>query len=375
MTDTPQTPTKTSVGRTWLIKFLIFFIASAGLGAWFFYDGLVAYPNNAAEHARFTLLNYLEALDNDNRLRPANASVDNPADTFAELSAKATLTETETQQLNWLKSLTRIRELQSLAGVEPDPIAQPGDHNYLIATTFPNPRQTLADLDAYFQQRDTPTALAAYDIPVQLILGAVSAIAALFVFLRIAKTLTTSYAYDPHAHRITGPGFDATPETIKLLDKRKWDKFLVFVNFNDDRPEHKLDLYRFDPLESWILEIEKLSADYEPEPNDGLLLLADVLDATARNQIVPDDTPSPIVLENDQGAPTRYPAHQDVAGRWFIIGRDERAKLKQAADTGQLPKDQLKVNLDTFEITAVQLLEDEQPAGEDATQTEEQNAD
>jgi len=360
-------PRKTTTGRAWLIKFLIFLIAASGLGAWFLYDGLVAYPNNAREHARYTLLTYLEALERENRLRPSNATVENPAQTYEQLSSTqpSALSETERQRLAWLESLTLFAELEDLQGTTPNPELEPGDPGFLIATTFTTPTQTLETLRTYFQARPTPTALAAYDIPVQLILGFICTAAALFVLVRLTKTKLTTYTYHPEQHRLTGPGLDITPDDIQLVDKRKWDKFLVFINFNDDRPEHKLDLYRFHPLEDWVLELEKLSPNHEPEPQDGQLLLADVLTAVAANHAFPPDHKPPFTATDDHGRTTRFPVFQDTAGTWHIIGADERKQLKQLLNEGKLPPAELKADPDSFTINIERV---EQPTAENAEQ-------
>ena len=50
------------------------------------------------------------------------------------------------------------------------------------------------------------------------------------------------------------------PSDLKEVDKRKWHKFLVHLAIKDGHANHggkrlKIDLYRYQNLEDWILEI------------------------------------------------------------------------------------------------------------------------
>ncbi|MEZ6210689.1 MAG: hypothetical protein R3B46_05480 [Phycisphaerales bacterium] len=56
-----------------------------------------------------------------------------------------------------------------------------------------------------------------------------------------------------------------------MLDKRKWDKYYAFLKVDGRPDELKLDLYRYVPLEEWVLDMWRRSPGYdgsEDEPKD-----------------------------------------------------------------------------------------------------------
>ena len=86
--------------------------------------------------------------------------------------------------------------------------------------------------------------------------------------LTVMRVLKTKYRYDASTHTLTLPsGESFTAQQINELDKRKWDKFFVTIHLEGGKT-HKLDLLRYQPLEDWILEMEKLSPNYEPPEED-----------------------------------------------------------------------------------------------------------
>ncbi len=371
--DSPAaTATSTSTNRTWLIKFVIFFVVSAGLGAWFWVDGLIVYPERGKDSARFTLLQYLDVLEDERRLTAANAAVTDPAETLAELSNNEPESQIEILRRNWLRALSRVKTLDQVVQAEDvEGSDDPDSSHYYLYTNITNPRGALADLERVFENRGEPAALAAYDIPLQLILGVVCTIAAIFVALRIVQTASVTFHYDHASHTITGPkGLTASPDNVAVVDKRKWDKFFVFLKL-DDGSEHKLDLYRFTPLEDWVLDLEKLTRSFEPEPGpDGQITAADVRTGVVSTRTVDGfdpDAEQPIVIKDGE-TPAIYPAQQDLRGTWYVVGGREREALKAAISSGTLPATGLRVNPDTFELDVTRV--DTAP-----TETETPNAD
>jgi hypothetical protein len=74
------------------------------------------------------------------------------------------------------------------------------------------------------------------------------------LYIRVAAK---SYQFEPETHTLVLPGGERLAAAdLKEVDKRKWHKFYVTLNMNDGR-SHTLDLYRHDPLEEWVLEMEK----------------------------------------------------------------------------------------------------------------------
>lgn len=57
-------------------------------------------------------------------------------------------------------------------------------------------------------------------------------------------------------------GASVVPADVEVFDRRKWDKFLVFLKIKPEHPqlggkEVKLDLYQYEPLEAWYLEMHR----------------------------------------------------------------------------------------------------------------------
>ena len=261
-TDAVQRTT-TKLSRRWLIKTLIYFVALTGLGVWGLYDGLYAYPKRGAESSSFLEKEYLvQARDagrllrssvpdprerlndlNENRQRlereRAEAAQQNRTQTAADRATDLALYE-------WLVSLGRIGRL--------DP----------AHTVFADPVDRLSELETQWATRTPPKPLSGYDIPSQWVIAAFGLGLGVWIAFVIAKASAKRFRWDPQEMRLTLPGGRAiTPKDIKELDKRKWDKWFVTLILNDGA-EIKLDLLRYDPLEAWVLEMEKHTEGYVP---------------------------------------------------------------------------------------------------------------
>ena len=84
----------------------------------------------------------------------------------------------------------------------------------------------------------------------------------LFLFLRV---LTRTYRWNPETKTLTLPsGESIAPADLEDVDKRKWDKFIVFLHIKDSHStlggkEIRFDTYRHGRIEDWILEMEKVA--------------------------------------------------------------------------------------------------------------------
>lgn len=268
-TETNQATT-TTLNRRWLLKMVAILVMCVGFAAFFAYDGFIAYPKRGALHTDFMLQAYLANAASAGKL--AVASVEDPAAAYTELNTRVRsglpLTATDQSKLAWLKSLSRIRSLAALARANREALAQGGVPD--TETMFADPGGRKAALDQALSQRSQPTPLSAYDIPSQYIVGALCTLGAIWMVLVLIRASQTRYRYDHASHTLTLPdGRTITPSDIVEVDKRKWDKFFVFLRLTDEKQkageeEIKLDLLRYVPLEEWFLEMEKLTPGYEP---------------------------------------------------------------------------------------------------------------
>ncbi|MBL0928482.1 MAG: hypothetical protein IBJ11_12670 [Phycisphaerales bacterium] len=271
-TDTTRQPNpaelRTRIGRSWLRKMIVIAIFGVGLGVWGTLDAFWIYPARGREHTQFTLKGYLEAMQRNGRL--SQASVPDPAAEYQRLvdTPPGSRSDLENIKLDWLRSLSRVYSLEQLKA-ENDAAAASGEKKD-TRTVFPRPEFTLDDLTQKLAGQQSPKPLAYYDIPVQYLFMAVGFGLGLYLLVLVRGVASKVYRYDPAAKRLTLPGGKSfVPADIDEVDKRKWDKYFVFLKLRDGSPEIRLDLYRYEPLEDWVLEMEKLHPNYvEPEDDE-----------------------------------------------------------------------------------------------------------
>jgi len=256
---------ETTISRNWLAKMTLFIAAFIGLGIWGLVDALYVYPARGERFAEFAEYQYLSAQAEAGQV--LRASVESPREEYDRLRSEADRlaeergslapdsvarrrVEAELDKLAWLRSLDLIGRL--------DP----------AYTTIEAPAERLETLEAEWATREQPKGLSALDIPTQWLFVVIGFGGGLWMLFVVARVLKTKYRYDEAEHRLTLPsGESFTPNQIQEVDKKKWDKFFVTVRL-EGGAAHKLDLLRYQPLEQWILEMEKLSPNYEPPEED-----------------------------------------------------------------------------------------------------------
>lgn len=274
MNDAPSQKTVTSLSRKWLTKMWIFMLALIFLGLWGLWDATIVYPNKGARHARFMLKEYLARLD-DSGLLLRDANVEDPAAELSsiELMGDVAADSIEAARRTWLVSLSRIHSLQALADENQAELqrrdANPASPAQDTTTMFADPSATLAQLDRELQNQSVPSPVNAFDIPFQYVLMVGTWGGAAIVIVIMLRSAARKFRYDHESKTLTLPdGRAITPEQIEVVDKRDWHKYFVYLKVDGAPDEMKLDLLRYDPLESWILEMEKLHPNYEPPEDD-----------------------------------------------------------------------------------------------------------
>ena len=267
------------LGKRWLRKTLIFLVVLIAFGAWGLYDAVIAYPERGERYADWAKLTYLqaarEANSEDFGVFERDASVPNPREELRRLS------DSEDRQRNladaadpsssrhlratmlnarhdWLVGLSRIGRL------DPE------------RTAFESPRAELDRLQAELSTAGRPKPLSRWDIPSQWAIMGVCWAIAIWILARAVKVLSLKYRWNPATMTLTLPGgASITPDDLEEVDKRKWDKFIVFLKIKNAHPtlggqEIRCDTYQHDELEGWILEMEKAAfgppEDERPEP-------------------------------------------------------------------------------------------------------------
>ncbi|MCC6228731.1 MAG: hypothetical protein IT432_05840 [Phycisphaerales bacterium] len=237
----------TKVSKKWLVRTLGFAIFVCIFGCWGLFDAVIAYPQRGANVAEKFELEYLRAAEQSRVLD--SASVADPAGEIARLREKNTQQQltsaVEGARLQWLNALDTIGR------------AKP-EH-----TTIADPRGRKSQLEEVWAKKTPSEPLAAWDLPLQwgITVAGFGATAWLLLLIVMVKGKTYTWNAATQTLRLPG-GASLTPADVEDFDKRRWDKFLIFLKIKSSHAqlggqELKLDLLRYEPLESWVLEMEK----------------------------------------------------------------------------------------------------------------------
>jgi hypothetical protein len=259
--------TKTTINRKWSFKMVAIAAVSLFMAGFFLVDGAIRYPARGADAAEYLEWQYLQTYDKDpNRLGIARIpSIEDPEKTLAQLSERLKATGKidavdEVQKL-WLENLKLINKLI------PDATKIPRK-NYKEGAAVESGAQRLESLTKTWTQangdkRSSPTPLSQLDIPSQWVGMAVSGVIGLWVIFIFLQGCRRSYRWNPEKLELTLPdGSTLVPADIAEVDKRKWDKLYVSLRIRDQHPtlggkSVEFDLLRYEPLEAWILHMER----------------------------------------------------------------------------------------------------------------------
>lgn len=254
------------LGKRWVRKMAIFIVVLIAFGGWGLYDAVWVYPARGERYATWAKMAYLEAARNANQedfgIFERDASVPNPREELERLrsaeqrqrnAADAANTQSNRRlraimlnaRLAWLEGLTRIGRLEA------------------ERTTIENPRTELERLQTELSTAGRPKPLSRWDIPSQWAIMGVCWSLALFMLVRALGVASRKYRWDESTMTLTLPGGQTlTPDDLEEVDKRKWDKFIVFLKVKSSHPalggqEVRCDTYQHDELEDWILAMER----------------------------------------------------------------------------------------------------------------------
>lgn len=250
MTDSQAGMQTTTINRGWMTKMVVICLFMFGLGAWGLYDGLKAYPERGERAASFFQHEYLRQLDakGDGSILTKSSVADPDAefDRLDEGMKSGLLKGEDLAKYKWLEQLKMIGKLKP---------------EY---TTVSDARKTLNELGSRWSTSNTaPQELSWYDIPAQWLISAFGLGFAIYLIGLVAVVRATRYGWEADAQRLHLPsGATLVPADIEVFDKRRWDKFLIFLKIKDSHQtlggrEISLDLLRYSPLEEWVLAMER----------------------------------------------------------------------------------------------------------------------
>lgn len=242
-----------TIGMRWARRMIIFAALLLGLGVWATWDAFSVYPKRGRAFAEWAEWQYLLALKEESRSDPGimtrNAPVTDPK---AELS-RLRSDEMARQRMYMAARYEWLRAL-SLVG-----LLTPENTNYSALA----PRQREEQLSQSWATRDKPAALRGYDIPSQYLMMTVGYGFGAYILFLLVRVAVTKYRWNPATKAITLPnGATIAPPDLAEVDKRKWDKFIVFLKI---RPgvervgdtSIRVDTFRHGMIEEWILEMER----------------------------------------------------------------------------------------------------------------------
>lgn len=259
----------TKLNTRWLFKQLAMAILFTAFGVWGYIDATVIYPARGVAYAEYMRFRYLDQLK-QTAAGPSWGEVA-IADPVAELARLRTgIADKDTvnrARLEWLEALDVVGKLSP------------------TETRIDKPQDDFAALEKKYNstagQAAIPKQLQFHDIPVQWLIFAVCTGIGLTMFGFAVVVARVRYGWNPEATELTLPGgATLNLSQIEDFDRRKWDKFLMFVKVKPGHPslppgEIKLDLLRFVPLEEWVVTMEyalfpdRKQAAEEPTPASG----------------------------------------------------------------------------------------------------------
>lgn len=262
--------TVTTLNRKWVIKMAVIVLVLVAFGGWALYDAKIAYPDRGANASEYFEYQYLDVIAKTRPPLTNDAGIPNPAERMAQIREMQRQTgqidPIDTTRLRWLESLELIEQVTPEATALPRKDFRGVDVNSAIDRHAAlTKRWTTTQGGAI----NAPKPLSAFDIPSQWAILAICWAIALWIIVTLVKAKTKTYRWDPTTLALTLPdGSVILPSDIAELDKRKWHKFYVAMHV---KPEHataggrviEMDLLRHEPLEQWILDMEKVAF---PEP-------------------------------------------------------------------------------------------------------------
>lgn len=257
---------KAPLNPKWSIKLFLITFFVVGFGAYGLYDATMAYPNRGQRYADWAKMQYLDAAKaagtEEFGLFERKSSIPDPVAEFENLNdptrRQQNLADAQSQSSSSrLRSTMRNARYEWLKGLKT--IGQLTPENTIIE--FPN--DELAELKARWGSTSSvPKPLKGYDIPSQWAIMLVCWSIGLWMILNILKVIRRKYSWEAESMTLTVPGpISITPQQLEEVDKRKWDKFIVFLKLNESHPSHagkeiKVDTYQHALVEDWILAME-----------------------------------------------------------------------------------------------------------------------
>jgi len=297
----PEDCAQAPLNGRWIFKLTAMILVFFAVGLWGFWDASSVYPTRGQRYADWAQWAYLDiakkADSEDYGIFIRETSVPHPVEELSRLSDPETKTRnlndandassTRTlraamlaARLNWLEALAVIGQLNP-------------EH-----TTFESPQRRLDSLRAQWQSEPKPKPLHNFDLIVQWLIMLVCWSIALLMLIHMLRVRGRRYAWDAQSMTLTIPsGGSITCEDLEEVDKRKWDKFIVFLKIKASHEtlggqEIAVDTYQHNLVEDWILAMEEKTFGSQEDDDD--------TDSSADS--LPDSSAEPTTESDDKSA-------------------------------------------------------------------------
>ena len=267
---------KAPLNPRWTFKLGIIAIIVFAVGVWGYADATVVYPNRGRKFADWAKWQYLDQAKKADRedfgvfLR--DSSVSDPKQELARLSA----TDRNAQNIQDAGNPSSSRNLRASMMLSRKQWLEALDVVGMLDaehTNIDSPQREFDELSQKWSSAaSNPKPLSNFDLIVQWMIMAVCFTVTFFMVLHMLRIRAKRYAWDPESMQLTLPsGATITPDDLEEVDKRKWDKFIVFLKIKGAHPdlggqEVSVDTYQHQRVEDWILAMEEKAFPSQQEP-------------------------------------------------------------------------------------------------------------
>lgn len=265
----PAEPTqgvvRSKVSQKWSLRMILIGVVLVGFGVAGLLDAMYFYPKRGAQASEWYEYQYLDQYQQGHGgsidSRAGVADIDAARELLKKAEAQAESTQVDRALAQWLDSLKLIGKTDAGTATAIPRTDFRGD-------TVSDAKTRLVELAKRWTSASgaakSPNPLSAFDIPVQWVITAGGFGIGGYLFVLVTRVRSRVFTFDTRTQRLTLPGGQSfVPGDIEDVDKRRWHKLYVDIKI---KPGHAgelggknvdLDLLRYEPVEAWVLEMEK----------------------------------------------------------------------------------------------------------------------
>lgn len=255
---------RSKVSQKWSLRMVLISLVLIGFGAWGLFDATYAYPSRGAQASEWFEYQYLDQYKAKHGVLDSRAGIADFKAAREDLTRRAALSDPnslEAAQQRWLDSLALIGKTDAATTT-----AIPRDD--FRGAKVNDASSRYSELAKHWNTSagaaKSPSPLSTFDIPVQWFITFAGFGIGVYLILLIMRVRSKVFTFEPLAQRLTLPGGSSfVPSDIEDVDKRRWHKLFVDIKI---KPGHAgnlggkvvpLDLLRYEPVEDWVLAMER----------------------------------------------------------------------------------------------------------------------